>query len=137
MLSVLSLAYSGLQLSGEFVVRRLPRLSELATPVESKTARTAIGLVAGVVGILKLIFRAPGDTVAFAGDLLPALSGIVLGGLILAETLRRTESPSSADAPSAGPQDRALISSPYRTTIGFAGIAVAIVHFLLPSIVIL
>ena len=74
----------------------------------------------------------PGETVPVAGDLLPALAGIALGGLLLADTLRipREEEPMAVDKV-------ANAVMPYRTPLGIGGIVVALVHFLLPALTIL
>jgi hypothetical protein len=131
MLSILSLLGAGLILASDFLVGRMEWLSGLKDFAERRGIRIAVGVVAGVVGILKLIVRSPGETVPVAGDLLPALAGIALGGLLLADTLRvpREEEPVAVDKVT-----RAVM--PYRTPLGIAGVVIAVLHFLIPAITI-
>ena len=132
MLSILSLLCAGLILSSDFLAERMEWLSGLKDLAEQRNLRIGVGIAAGIVGILKLIVRAPGETVPVAGDLLPALAGIALGGLLLADTFRvsRDDEPAAVDKVT-----NAVM--PYRTPIGLGGIVVALVHFLLPSLTIL
>lgn len=132
MLSVLSLLGAGVFLSSDYLVQRMEWLSGLSDIAQRRNVRLIVGAVAGVVGVLKLIVRSPGETVPVAGDLLPALAGIVLGGLLLADTLRvpREEDPQAVDKVT-----RAVM--PYRTPIGIGGIVVGLIHFLLPALTIL
>jgi len=132
MLSILSLLGAGLILSSDYLVEKMEWLSGLKDLAQQRNLRIGVGIAAGIVGILKLIVRSPGETVPVAGDLLPALAGIALGGLLLADTFRisRDDEPAAVDKVT-----NAVM--PYRTPIGLGGIAVALVHFLLPSLIIL
>jgi len=132
MLSILSLLGAGLILSSDYLVERMEWLSGLKDLAQQRNIRIGVGIAAGVVGILKLIVRSPGETVPVAGDLLPALAGIALGGLLLVDTLRvpRDDEPVAVDKVT-----KAVM--PYRTPIGIGGIVVAVVHFLLPALTIL
>ncbi len=132
MLSILSLLGAGLILSSDYLVEKMDWLSGLKDLAQQRNLRIGVGIAAGVVGILKLIVRAPGETVPVAGDLLPALAGIALGGLLLADTFRvsRDDEPAAVDKVT-----NAVM--PYRTPIGLGGIVVALVHFILPSLIIL
>lgn len=132
MLSILSLLGAGLILSSDYLVEKMEWLSGLKDLAQQRNVRIGVGVAAGIVGILKLIVRAPGETIPVAGDLLPALAGIALGGLLLADTLRV----SSDDEPVAVDKVTNAVM-PYRTPLGLGGIVVAVVHFLLPAIIIL
>ena len=132
MLSILSLLGAGLILSSDYLVEKMEWLSGLKDLAQQRNVRIGAGVAAGIIGILKLIVRAPGETVPVAGDLLPALAGIALGGLLLADTLRV----SSDDEPVAVDKVTNAVM-PYRTPLGLGGIVVALVHFLLPAIIIL
>jgi hypothetical protein len=127
-----SLLGAGLILSSDYLVEKMDWLSGLKDLAQQRNLRIGVGIAAGVVGILKLIVRAPGETVPVAGDLLPALAGIALGGLLLADTFRvsRDDEPAAVDKVT-----NAVM--PYRTPIGLGGIVVALVHFILPSLIIL
>ena len=132
MLSILSLLGAGLILSSDYLVEKMEWLSGLKDLAQQRNVRIGVGVAAGIIGILKLIVRAPGETIPVAGDLLPALAGIALGGLLLADTLRV----SGDDEPVAVDKVTNAVM-PYRTPLGLGGIVVALVHFLLPAIIIL
>ncbi len=132
MLSILSLLGAGLILSSDYLVEKMEWLSGLKDLAQQRNVRIGVGVAAGIVGVLKLIVRAPGETIPVAGDLLPALAGIALGGLLLADTLRV----SGEDEPVAVDKVTNAVM-PYRTPLGLGGIVVAMVHFLLPAIIIL
>ena len=137
MLSILSLLGAGVILSSDYLVERMDWLSGLKDFAQQRTVRIAVGAVAGVVGILKLIVRSPGETVPVAGDLLPALAGIALGGLLLADTLRTPRNGALDDAEPVAVDKVTNAVMPYRTPLGIGGIVVALIHFLLPSLTIL
>ena len=132
MLSILSLLSAGLILSSDYLVERMEWLTGLSDIAGRRNIRLTVGGIAAVVGFLKLIVRSPGETVPVAGDLLPALAGLALGGLLLVDTLRvpKEEEPQAVDKVT-----RAVM--PYRTPLGIGGMVIAAVHFLLPAVTIL
>ncbi len=132
MLSILSLLSAGLILSSDYLAGKMEWLAGLKDLAGRRGIRIGVGIVTGVVGILKLIIRSPGETVPVAGDLLPALAGIALGGLLLADTLRV---PREAEPVAVDKVTNAVM--PYRTPLGIAGLVIAVLHFLLPALTIL
>jgi hypothetical protein len=70
----------------------------------------------------------PGEVVPIAGDLLPALTGIVLGGVIFAEAFQ--------DKTTGKDEKLEKISKTvltYKVPLGIVGILVALTHFLFPG----
>jgi len=127
LLSVVANIVAGLALSADYLGERLGFLSGWTRLRESRSTAITIGAVTAVVGALKLFVRSPGETVPVAGDLLPALGGIALGLIILAETLRKE-----------GKTDKAVdkvtdVVLTYRVPVGIAGVALGLLHFILPS----
>lgn len=99
--------------------------------ISARTVQISVGVVAALVGIVKLFVRAPGDTVVVVGDLLPAAAGIALGLALLSGALgRRTEENEPLKKVQA-------ISRYYRIPLGVVGIAAALAHFFVPQAVIL
>jgi len=137
MLSILSLFGAGLILAADYLVEKMEWLSGLKDFAHRRNVRIGVGIVAGVVGVLKLIVRSPGETVPVAGDLLPALAGIVLGGLLLADTLRAGRDTVEGEAEPVVVEKMTNAVMPYRTPLGIGGIVIALVHFLVPSLLIL
>jgi hypothetical protein len=131
LLSVVTNVLAGLALAGGYLGEKLAFLASWRDLRDKRALLITIGLAAAVVGVLKLIFRSPGEQVYVAGDLLPALLGIVQGGVVLAEGLRqRVQSSQQLENVS-----RAVLS--YRVPVGIAGMVVAFLHFLLPGILFL
>jgi hypothetical protein len=131
LLSVVTNALAGLALAGDFLGERLAFLASWKNVRDRRGLLIGIGLAAAVVGVLKLIFRSPGEKVFVAGDLLPALMGLFQGGALLAEGFRqRVESSQQLENVS-----RAVLS--YRVPVGIAGMVVAFLHFLLPGVLFL
>ena len=116
-------------LSSEFLARKIASLQPLFNLFGQKKARWGIGSIATVVGILKLVFRSPGEDVRVAGDLMVALAGIGIGALlVLSAFFQVTEGEQQSRA--AQIADKALRA---RAPIGIIGMLVALLHFLFPG----
>jgi hypothetical protein len=132
LLSVLTNMIAGLTLAGDFIGEEVPFLSSFKNLRGSRGAQIAVAITVAIVGVLTFFVRAPGDTVPVAGDLLPSLTGVVQGIILLVESFRaRIE----LAAPRSGKLSSALIT--YRVPVGIAGAAIGIAHFLFPAAVIL
>jgi hypothetical protein len=127
-LSVSSLILSGMLLSAEVLAGRFSRLEPLVELSEQRRTAIGIGAITLLVGILKIFFRAPLDSVPVAGDLLPVLAGLTAGGLLIMSQ--------SQDRPGSV-SDAARSVLVYRTAIGVGAMAVGLLHFLFPTAVIL
>lgn len=131
LLSVVTNVLAGLALAGDYLGEKLAFLSGWKSVRDRRGLLIGIGVAAAVVGVLKLIFRSPGEDVYVAGDLLPALLGIFQGGALLAEGFRQqVESSEQLENVS-----RAVLS--YRVPVGIAGMVVAFLHFLFPGVLFL
>jgi hypothetical protein len=125
LLSVVSCVLTGLVLSGDYLGARVPALATFRAWLESRTAALSLGLATAVIGFLKLFIRAPGDGVAVAGDLLPAIAGMAVGATLFFEALLRK--PATPERP-VERYAKAVLT--YRIPLGLAGVAVALLHFL-------
>jgi hypothetical protein len=94
--------------------------------------RIVIAICALVIGVIKLFVLSPGEHLLIIGDLLPALAGVVLGALLLAEA-------HPAKVEQAGERVSAISRTAltYRVPVGIAGIVIALLHFLFPGLAIL
>ena len=94
--------------------------------------KTVVVVVSVLVRIFKLIIKSPGETVLVAGDLMPALAGSGIGGVLLLDIFRRKVKRSSESV------DNAMnVVMTYHTLLGVFAIIVAILHFVFPGILIL
>lgn len=132
LLSIFANIVAGLTLAGDFLGDRISFLSSFKSLRENRAARIIIGAVALVVGVIKLFVGSPGELVAVAGDLLPALAGIILGGVLLVEAFLAAIEKKGEKATTIS---KTVLS--YRVPVGIAGVAIALVHFLFPGVVIL
>ena len=132
LLSIVSTVLTGFVLSGDYLGARVPALATFRAWVENRGAAIVLGLATAAIGFLKLIVRAPGDTVPVAGDLLPATAGLAVGAALFLEALLRK--PATPERP-VERYAKAVLS--YRIPLGILGVAAALLHFLFPSAVIL
>jgi hypothetical protein len=132
LLSVLANLVAGLTLAGDYLGAKFAFLASFKNLRDNRPATIVIAVAAAVIGLLKLVILSPRESVPVAGDLLPALAGIVLGVILLAEVFReRVESRGQ------GIQKLSKLALSYRVPVGIAGVVIALAHFLLPGAVIL
>ncbi len=132
LLSVLANITAGLTLAGDYLGEKFPFLASFKNLRDNRNAVIIIGAVALAVGILKLFILSPGETIPVAGDLLPALAGIVLGAILLAEAFRQKV---ESRSPNIEKLSKVVLS--YRVPVGIAGVVIGLLHFLFPGAVIL
>ena len=135
LLSIFANILAGLTLAGDFLGDRIKFLSSFKLLRENRNAQITIGVATLVIGVVKLFLGSPGETVLIAGDLLPALTGIALGAILLAEAFRQDVEKQNGKMERVKKISKAVLS--YRVPVGIAGVVVALVHFLFPWIVIL
>jgi hypothetical protein len=152
-LSIVINLLAGVILAGDYLAQRLPWLKSLLPEISNRSSGVAIGAITAGVGVLKLFVLANPLQTAVVGDLLPALGGIVLGGVLISVALNAVEDDadggverpvhttkegSSHVVVADGAAEKAVrLAAGYRTPAGLAGIAVALLHFLFPGSVIL
>ncbi len=131
-LSVLSNMIAGLTLAGDYLGEKIPFLASFKNLRANRPAQVIIALVTVVIGIIKLIVLSPGETIPVVGDILPALTGIVVGAILLVESFRTA-------VESKGEQLKKISTAvlTYRVPVGIAAVVVAILHFLFPGVPVL
>jgi hypothetical protein len=131
-LSVVSLVLSSIALGFDTLDERLHVGSFFsASAVKSPSFRLGLGIVTLVVGILQFLTTADGD-VPVVGDLIPALTGIVLGGtlIVIYYKEKSTEESQTLDR-----LDRAFVQN--ASNLAYVGLVVALLHFLLHRVLFL
>ena len=152
-LSIVINLLAGVILAGDYLAQRLPWMKSLLPEISSRSSGVSIGAITAGVGVLKLFVLADSQQIVLVGDLLPALAGIALGGVLIAVALNAEDEDAAGDAErpahttkegsshvvvADGAADKAVrLASSYRIPVGLAGVAVAALHFLFPSSVIL
>jgi hypothetical protein len=126
-LSILTNAGAGALLSADYFGRRVPRLAWLSEHPGSRRLKLACGASALIVGACTIFWPA-GNGVPVVGDLVPSIAGLAMGVALLFEVFRQDALLPSEPAPA--PAHAGL---DWRSMIGIAGLAVAILHFFLPE----
>ena len=138
LLTVVSTVVAGLALSSDFLGTKSEFFGSFRFLRQSRSIQITAGLVTSVIGVLKLIFRSPGERVVIAGDLLPAAVGIILGIILIGEAFR--QHPKSEGEPEGVEKSVEKVTAammPYRVPVGIAGVVVGLLHFLFPRILFL
>jgi len=102
--------------------------SRMKEVLEDGGFKFSLGILSLIIGLFKILTPTIGD-IPVVGDFLPAVTGIVLGGVLLLEFFR-TKSDVSSEAISK--IEGAVVQN--RKFIGVAGIVVGILHFLMPAV---
>ena len=152
-LSIIVNLLAGIILAGDYLAQRLPWMRSLLPEISSRSSGVTIGGITAAVGVLKLFVLANPVQTPVVGDLLPALAGIALGGVLISVALSAEEADGSGGAErpvhtakegsshvvvADGAAEKAVrLAAGYRTPAGLAGIAVALLHFLFPGSVVL
>ncbi len=102
--------------------------SRLKDVLEDRGFKFSLGILSLIIGLFKILTPTIGD-IPVVGDLMPAVTGIALGGVLLLEFFR-TKSDVSSEAISK--IEGAVVQN--RKFIGIAGIVVGILHFLMPAV---
>jgi hypothetical protein len=128
-LSILANLLAGLALASDYLADRFTGFAPYAELFNRRNVRTTVGIAAFVIGFFKLLI--PVD-VPVVGDLLPALAGLAMGAALVVGLIReRSETP----ADRASGFEKVVMT--YRIPLGFAGLAIAVLHFLLPKALLL
>ena len=138
LLTVVSTVVAGLALSSDYLGTKSEFFGSFRFLRQSRSIQITAGLVTSVIGVLKLIFRSPGERVVIAGDLLPAAVGIILGIILIGEAFR--QHPKSEGEPEGVEKSVEKVTAammPYRVPVGIAGVVVGLLHFLFPRILFL
>jgi TctA family transporter len=127
-LSITTNLLAGTALCAEYFARRLRWFAPLGQLAGGRGFRVVVGALAAAVGFLKLLVRSAPNDVPVVGDLLPALAGLAMGASLLVQVLRE-----KADLPAEAISGVEKAALAYRVPLGLAGLAVALLHFLLPG----
>lgn len=131
-LSVVTNILGGLALSAAHYSEKFPGLSGVRDFFEEKAGiRVTLGVVAFLAGFLTLLSVTAGD-VPVAGDLLPALAGLITGATLLFD---RYKEKSTVQSKFIETVDKVLLRN--KTILGSVGVLLGALHFLIPGVVLL
>jgi hypothetical protein len=128
-LSILANILAGLTLTSDYFAEKSKAFLPIKELLSKTNVKTTIGIAAFVFGFLKLLL--PVRTVV-VGDLLPALAGLAMGaGLILGIVRER----GAVSAEAVDNLEKTVMN--YRVPLGIAGLAISVLHFLVPGALLL
>jgi len=157
----------GIYFANEFLAKKFPRAVKVAEFFENGTSKMIFAIVAGITGLFLIISVTPGD-VAVVGDLLIAITSIIICLYFLKDTITKKTTPAeevpvpdaaaevdpaaenaeakAEDAPKAEKKkvdfEKACGSfysaiDKFKTAIGIIAIALAVLHFCFPAVVLI
>ena len=129
-LSIAANLLAGLALAAEYLGGRFPGFAPFRDLLSRRTYRVALGVLAAVVGFLKLLIRSSAADVPVVGDLIPALAGLAMGASLVLHVVRE-----KADLPAGSRLEKAALA--YRVPLGIVGIVAGVLHFLVPGALLL
>jgi hypothetical protein len=138
LLTVVSTVVAGLALSSDYLGTKSECFGSFRFLRQNRSIQITAGLVTSVIGVLKLVFRSPGEGVIIVGDLLPAAVGIILGIILIGEAFR--QHPKAEGEPEGVEKSVEKVTeaiTPYRVPVGIAGVVVGLLHFIFPRILFL
>ncbi len=129
-LSIVANLLGGMALSADYLSKKVKFMASWEDFFVKQNVRITIGFSALIVGILKLIVKPIGWAVPFAGDLLPALAGIVVGVALLVDFFKKKTETEVAKE-SIEKVEKVVIT--YRVPLGIGSIVIALLHFFIPG----
>lgn len=130
-LTILTCLLTGGVFAADMLEQKAPPLAFLKR-MQDKGSQTLLGIVVFIFGIIKLFIPSPTETSFILGDFLPALVGIVGGGLLAIEAIYRDRNiiPPFVEKAIA-------IRKRYATGLGIPFILIGLVHLILPGVILL
>ena len=129
-LSVLLNVVGGAVLASDFLEEKLSFLNWISESLKEKAnSRLILGILSLIVGIFKILSVVAGD-VKIVGDLIPALSGILVGLGLLVEYYRTRTDVQTENSIN-------TILDNYKHIFGTVAIGVGILHFIFPKVLFL
>ena len=157
----------GIYFANEFLAKKFPRAVKVAEFFENGTSKMIFAIVAGITGLFLIISVTPGD-VAVVGDLLIAITSIIICLYFLKDTITKKSTPAEevpvpdaaaevdpaaenaeAEAEDAPKTEKKKVDfekacgsfysaiDKFKTAIGIIAIALAVLHFCFPAVVLI
>ena len=130
-LSVFANIFLGILLSSGTDEGKETVLTRIKGLLDEKGVKFILGLFSLIVGLFKILTPTAGD-VPVIGDILPAVSGMALGGILLLDFYK-----ASSDLHTATVEKVDNIILRNKRYLGMAGILAGLLHFFMPGVPIL
>lgn len=126
-LTVLTNIISGLTISAPFLSTKIEGLQLFSEKMENKLYRVILGCITVISGLFALL-NTSGDNIAIIGDLVPAVTAMAMGLILVVFYFFKDDENSSQSVKTVKE-----LSKKYGNIIGIAGIIIGLIHFLIPS----
>jgi hypothetical protein len=104
--------------------------------VKSETFRLVVGVVAAITGLFKFLSSIQGD-LPIIGDIVPAAVGFMAGFILILENYSNSSAAADLDKePESGKKDSGFLIA-NKKLIGAAAMITAVLHFLMPRVLLL
>jgi hypothetical protein len=100
--------------------------------LKDETFKLVVGILSALTGLLKILSSVEGD-VRVVGDLVPAITGLLGGFVLVFEYYRNRSSPEISD----GAEKMDRFFSANKKIIGIVSLVAAVLHFLFPRVLFL
>lgn len=132
LVTVLTNVLAGLALAGSYLSTRFDRFAVFNDFMENSVYRVILGIVSLLAALINFFPNFEGD-IAFIGNLLPSLSGLICGIILLSEFInQRRDEGEMRSSDIAEKVER--VSAPYQTAVGIVAVFVGILHAFLPRL---
>jgi hypothetical protein len=112
----------GIILSAEYIKEKIPPFSQFLDIIAKKEVKFVFGIGSLIVGVFKLIVPMG---VVIIGDLLPAVTSLLVGGALIIDFFRESTTITSETV-----KKMDGLVKQYRNVLGGSGIVMAILHWL-------
>ncbi len=126
-LTIMTNILAGLTISAPFLSKKIKGFDVYAGKMENRLFRVILGSITLITGIFTLLNRGIVDKVAFFGNLVPAISGMALGLILVIYYFFADDNESKLVSTIKNLSDK------YGIILGIAGIIIGLIHFLVPS----
>ncbi len=126
-LTVLTNIIAGLTISAPFLSIKIEGFQIFAEKMENKMYRVILGSITVITGLFALL-NTSADNIAIIGDLLPAVTAMAMGLILVIFYFFTDEEDSNRPVKTVKE-----LSEKYGNILGIAGIIIGLIHFLIPT----
>jgi len=130
-LSIATNLIGGFILASDKIIEKFPNLTAFAELFKKNSSKMMLGIFTIIFGVFKILSVTKGDIIV-VGDIIPALSGIIVGSTLAVESYKMR---STVSTPAVERLDNVFVKN--KSLIGIAGIIIGLLHFLFPSVLLL
>lgn len=125
-LTVMTNIIAGLTIAAPFLSSKIDGFQPFAEKMENKKYRVVLGSITLITGLFTLLNNSS-VSIAVVGDLIPAISAMAMGGILIVYYFFNGEEESKFVTTVKD------LAEKYGNILGIAGIIIGIIHFIIPT----